>query len=64
MPIRRTMQAISWLALAGTILPSCIFLAGQVELDAVKTVMFAATVAWFLATPLWMLDKPEEASGG
>ena len=63
MPIRRTMQTVSWLALAGIILPSCIFLAGQMELDAVKTMMFAATVAWFVATPLWMLDKPDEASG-
>lgn len=63
MPIRRTLQTVSWLALAGTILPSCIFLAGQIGSDAVKTVMFAATVAWFVATPLWMLEKPDEAAG-
>ncbi len=61
MPIRRTLQVISWLALAGTILPSCLFLTGQTGLDGVKTVMFAATIAWFVATPLWMLEKPDEA---
>ena len=63
MPIRRVLQTVSWLALAGTILPSCLFLAGQMGSDAVKTAMLAATIAWFVATPLWMLDKPDEASG-
>ncbi len=63
MLIRRILQIVSWLALAGTILPSGIFLAGQLELDAVKTAMFSATIVWFVATPLWMLDKPDEASG-
>jgi hypothetical protein len=63
MPIRRILQIVSWLALAGTILPSCIFLAGQMELGAVKTAMFAATIAWFVAAPLGMLGKPNEASG-
>ena len=63
MPIRRVLQIVSWLALAGTILPSCIFLAGQMELGIAKAAMFLATIAWFVATPLWMHDKPDEASG-
>ncbi len=63
MPMRQTLQIISWLALAGTILPSCIFLVGRMELDTVKTVMIAATIAWFVATPLWMFSKADEASG-
>jgi len=61
MPIRRVLQIVSWLALAGTILPSCVFLAGQMGLDAVKTTMLVATVAWFAATPFWMTDKADEA---
>jgi hypothetical protein len=62
MPIRRILQIVSWTALAGTILPSCAFLAGQMDNDTVNTIMLAATVAWFVATPLWMLDKPAGAS--
>ena len=58
MPIRRTLQFVSGLALAVTILPSCMFLTGAMELDAVKTAMLVGTVAWFVATPFWMLDKP------
>ena len=63
MPIRRVLQIVSWLALAGTILPSCVFLAGQMELGAVKTSMFAATIAWFVAAPAWMFNKPDTVSG-
>ncbi len=62
MPMRRSLQIISWLALAGTILPSCIFLAGRMELDTVKTLMLAATIAWFVATPLWMFGPADEAA--
>jgi hypothetical protein len=62
MPMRRILQIVSWAALAGTILPSCIFLAGRMELDTVKTLMFAATIAWFVATPLWMFGRTDEAS--
>ena len=63
MPIRRVLQIVSWAALAGAILPSCLFLAGQMELDTVNAAMFAATIAWFVATPLWMQREPDEASG-
>lgn len=51
---RPILQVVSWLALAGTVLPSCLFVANSMELDSVKTAMLVATVVWFVATPLWM----------
>ena len=51
---RRILQIISWLSLAGTILPSILFLAGRIDLDDSKQWLLVATLAWFVATPLWM----------
>lgn len=59
--IRRTLQALSWIALAGAIVPSVLFLTGQLSLDASKWWLLAATVAWFIATPLWM-GRPKDAN--
>ncbi len=47
-------QIASVAALAGTILPAVLFLTGRLDLAAVKAWMLAATVVWFVATPLWM----------
>ena len=52
--MRRILQLISWISLAGTILPSILFLAGRMDLDQSKLWLLAATIAWFIATPLWM----------
>ncbi|OHB72157.1 MAG: hypothetical protein A2V70_20820 [Planctomycetes bacterium RBG_13_63_9] len=62
MLVRRSLQLMSWLTLAGTILPSCFFLAGRMELEPMKTAMLAATAGWFVATPLWMHRKPNQGS--
>lgn len=51
---RKLLQLISGMALAGTILPPLMFLLGSMTLDASKNWMLAATVAWFVITPLWM----------
>jgi hypothetical protein len=58
---RIALQIISWIALAGTILPSILFLADRLSLDTSKSWLLAATVAWFIATPLWMGREPESA---
>jgi hypothetical protein len=50
-------QLISWLALAGTILPALLFFGGSIGLPQVKVWMLIATVLWFVATPLWMERK-------
>jgi hypothetical protein len=52
--MRRTLQSISALALLGTIGPPVLFLAGNLELAAMKGWMAVATLAWFVATPAWM----------
>ena len=51
---RRLLQIVSWIALAGTILPSVLFLAGRITLDESKWWLLAATIVWFVVTPLWM----------
>ena len=55
--MKRLAQTISWLALAGTLLPACLFFVDQIDLNQVKTWILAATVVWFIATPLWMEHK-------
>jgi len=57
--MRRTLQSISALALLGTIGPPVLFLAGNLELAAMKGWMAVATLAWFVATPAWM-EKGDE----
>lgn len=54
MALRRVLQLVSWLALAGIVIPPVLFLAGRIDLDQTKLGMLIATVAWFIATPLWM----------
>lgn len=55
--MKRIAQLISWLALAGTLAPSCIFYGQGMELVHVKLWMLVSTAAWFLATPIWMEHK-------
>jgi len=63
MMLRRLFQIISWIAFGVTILPSILFFAGKMDLDQVKLWMLVATVAWFVATPLWMgREKPGTAA--
>ncbi|MFV2070349.1 MAG: hypothetical protein ACC645_25565 [Pirellulales bacterium] len=59
--MRRILQLKSWLALAGTIVPSVLYYENQMELSTVKTVMLFATYVWFDATLLWMgRDQPKD----
>lgn len=62
--MRTTFQILSWLALAATIVPSGMFLAGAMALDQVKLTMFWATVAWFVFTPMWMGRPREDQPAG
>jgi hypothetical protein len=52
--MRTIMQVISWLALAGTILPAILFYQGRIELGGLKWAMLVATLLWFTATSMWM----------
>jgi len=60
--VRRMLQTLSWMALAGTLVPAILYVTGAVTLASVKTWMLAATVVWFVTTPLWM-DRHEARSG-
>ncbi len=52
--MKRAAQLVSLVALVATILPPVLFFAGHMGLDAMKTWMLGAAVAWFVATPVWM----------
>lgn len=56
--MRTLLQVISWLACIGTIFPSVLFLLDMANLQQVQWLMLVATIAWFVATPLWMGRKP------
>ena len=60
--MRRILQTISWLSLAAVVLPALLFLYGSVELTAVKSTLLVATIAWFIATPMWMGKEPATSS--
>jgi hypothetical protein len=47
-------RIISALALAATITPCLLYLTGIIGHEAVKAATLVGTVAWFIATPLWM----------
>ncbi len=51
---RIALQCISWTALAATLLPSILFLAGSIDLATCSGLMLVATLVWFATTPFWM----------
>ncbi len=55
--MKKTAQVLSGISLAMIIVPPCLYFAGNLEIDAAKTWMFVATVAWFVSAPLWMEHK-------
>ena len=52
--MRKAWIAISLVAVAATLIPSVLYLSGAVSHDAAKTISLVGTVAWFVATPLWV----------
>lgn len=59
--MKRVFQTISWIALAGTILPSFMYLGGMIDLDQANMILLLATLAWFVHTPLWMGKNSQTA---
>jgi hypothetical protein len=55
--MKRIAQAISYLALAATLLPAVLFFADKLALPTAQLWMLAAALVWFAATPLWMEHK-------
>ena len=49
------LQLVSALALAGTIVPPLLFFGDRLPFDQMKVWMTVSSLAWFAATPWWML---------
>ncbi len=52
--MRRIPLVVSQLALAGTILPSVLYMLDRLSLPGVHFWMLVATIVWFVTAPLWM----------
>lgn len=50
-------KIVSLFALAATIAPCLLYLAGMTSHETVKLAALIGTVAWFIATPMWMGRK-------
>lgn len=61
--MRVLLQLVSFIALAGVIVPPLLFLMGKLDLDRTKMLMLVATIGWFAITPLWMGRPTQENPG-
>ena len=52
--MRPAARLVSLAALVATIVPPVLYFYGHMDLDATKAWMLVATIAWFVATPIWM----------
>ncbi len=52
--MRKATQVLSMAALLSLVVSPIAVYLGSMELSTCKHVMFAATLVWFAATPLWM----------
>jgi hypothetical protein len=52
--VRLAARLVSLAALVATIAPPVLYFYGHMELDATKSWMLVAAIAWFVATPVWM----------
>jgi hypothetical protein len=57
--MRKALQLVSSLALAGIVVPPILYFTGGLTHEAVKTVTLVATILWFAATPFWMNDRSQ-----
>jgi hypothetical protein len=52
--MRTVLKVVSWLALAGIVVPPILYFDGALSHETLNTVMLVATVVWFASTPFWM----------
>ena len=50
-------KIVSLISLGLVVLPCVLLFAGAIGLDTVKLLALIGTVAWFVATPMWMSRK-------
>jgi hypothetical protein len=54
------LKIISYLALAGTIIPSLLVFFGDMDIQVSKNIMAASMVVWFVSAPFWINRKADE----
>lgn len=55
------LKIISYLALAGTIIPATLVFTGSMDLQTNKNIMAISMVLWFVAAPFWINKKSKDA---
>jgi len=58
--MKSTAKVVSLVALAVTVLPSLLYFFGVLGLEPMKWTALAGTIAWFIATPMWMGRKQSD----
>lgn len=58
------LKVVSYLALAGTIIPSLLVFFGDLDLAVNKQIMAISMVLWFATAPFWINGKKAAKSGG
>jgi len=56
-----TLKIISYLALAGTIIPSLLVFFGDLDLQLNKNIMVVSMLVWFVTAPFWINKKSKNA---
>jgi hypothetical protein len=51
------LKIVSYLALAGTIIPSMIVFFADMDLQVNKNIMTVSMIAWFVTAPFWVNKK-------
>jgi hypothetical protein len=51
------LKIVSYLALAGTIIPSLLVFFGDMDIQLNKNIMFVSMIVWFATAPLWINKK-------
>ena len=54
------LKIISYLALAGTIIPSLLVFFGDMDIEGSKNIMAVSMVVWFGSAPFWINKKADE----
>lgn len=55
------LKFISYLALAGTIIPSMLVFFGNMDLQTNKNIMTISMIVWFATVPFWINKKVDES---
>ncbi len=58
--MKTLLKILSYLALAGTIVPSIMVFMEKMDIDTNKNIMTVSMVIWFITAPFWVNKKAEE----